>query len=89
MLTINRPSVKITHTPSGISSTSDQFRTDRQNMEAALKHLKSMLYAFNNDPAYAELCNNKESAPVGFVYDLPDDNPFPHELEEFKKENKE
>lgn len=71
-----RFSVRITHIPTGIAVESDSgfFRTERQCKDALIKLLKSRLHA------------QKKTQPIAnFSYELPDDNPFPYDLSEFKR----
>lgn len=68
------PTVCVTHEPTGISATCTECRTTREGKDKAMKLLRSRLWAAQNLPPRPD---------VVAAYDLPDDQPFPHELGEF------
>lgn len=71
-------SVRITHIPSGISSTVADDGDVRSTMAAkklALSHIKSQLWARAN--IAENLCE------VG-AYELPNDVPYPYDLSDYK-----
>ena len=67
--------VRVTHIPTGISATCTEERTTHNAKEKAMQLLRSRLWAAGH-----EKIKTGEVA----VYDLPDDNPFPHELCDYK-----
>lgn len=71
------PDVRVTHEPTGISATCTECRTEREGKAKAMKLLRSRLWAAQNLPPRPD---------VIAVYDLPDDQPFPHELNDYRKE---
>lgn len=77
MISNTRPIVvRVTHIPTGLSATCTQERTERKAKEAAMRLLRSRLWA----AGHAEMKLEEVS-----VYDLPDSDPFPHELSDYKK----
>jgi protein subunit release factor A len=64
----SRNHVRITHLPTGLTGSCDVYRSQHQNRDAALKQLKSKLYALG-------LPKQEE---VVFSYDL--DEPYPDNL---------
>ena len=68
-------SIKVTHMPTGesITTTAECFRNQHLAQEVAIKVVRARLYA-----------KTMELGPSNFVYDLPDDVQFPHELEDYK-----
>lgn len=70
------PDVVVTHKPTGISAACTECRTEREGLEKAMKLLRSRLWAAQNLPPRPDVIAS---------YDLPDEQPFPHELAEFRK----
>ncbi len=71
--------VKITHLPTGIEVVRDanHFRHQHMARDSAMRYLKSRLYAAGMD------CGNIGQEVS--VTELPDDNPCPHDLGEFRE----
>lgn len=77
MIRWNKPViVRVTHIPTGISATCTEERTQRKAYESAMRLLRSRLWAAGH-----AAMNSEEVA----VYDLPDAEPFPRELSDYKK----
>jgi len=71
-------SVTVTHEPTGesVTVTSQITRSQFHARRIALEILRSRVYAFQQGI-------NRSDREVA-IYDLPGDNPYPHELGEFK-----
>jgi hypothetical protein len=75
-----RFSVRVIHTPTGLSATIDassNVRTERQAHVKALTLLRSRVWAAQNGFA-------RSDAEVG-SYELPDGEQCPHEMSEYRK----
>lgn len=77
-----RWTVVITHLPTGIEVVRDSnhFRSQHMARDSAMRYLKSRLYAAGMD--YGNI--DREVSAT----ELPDDNPFPKDLNEFRCVNR-
>ena len=67
--------VRVTHIPTGISATCTEERTVHKAKEKAMRLLRARLWAAGHgDMKIGEVA----------IYDLPDEDQFPHELCDYK-----
>lgn len=78
MLACPRFAVKITHIPTGLCAevTSNNARTHHEAREKAMRLLRSRIYAKTQ----------MNTHPSEYMYDLPDQEPFPHDLGVYKQQ---
>lgn len=71
----SRATVKLIHLPTGITAQCDAHRSQHRNREAALIQLNSRIVAERD----------RSPLSVRATYTLPDDQPCPDDLSEFRR----
>lgn len=74
-----RFAVQVTHEPTGLTAIVDSIvaRNERDALTKASRLLRSRIWAEQN--------GLKRPESIIADYDLPDEDPFPHELSEYRK----
>lgn len=73
----NRNYVALTHIPTGICVMCDQHRSQHQNRATAYRRLRSRLFA--------EMQGIVKVNEVVATYLLPDNTPYPNDLDDYKR----